>query len=166
MNIDPQTRQVPPVELPPQDEGGLRPPPGLDFLQRAWWWFDFVILVKLARLRFIAILVVIGLVITKWDLLVSYYEKWTRHAGVEASGDPTSEWFCPMHPAVVRDNPKEKCPICFMPLSKRKKGAAQAEALGPGVVNRVQLSPYRVVLAGAETTSVQKIPLAQSITAV
>lgn len=154
------------AEVALQDEGGLRPPDHLHGWRRWWWWFDFLILVKLARLRFVAILVVIGLVITKWDLLVSYYEKWTRPAGVEASGDPTSEWFCPMHPAVVRDNPKEKCPICFMPLSKRKKGAAQAEALGPGVVNRVQLSPYRVVLAGAETTPVQTIPLSRSITAV
>jgi Cu(I)/Ag(I) efflux system membrane fusion protein len=148
------------------DEGGLRPPDHLRGWQRWWWWFDFLILVKLARLRFIAILVVIGLVITKWDLLVSYYEKWTRPAGVEAAGDLTSEWFCPMHPAVVRDNPKEKCPICFMPLSKRKKGAAHSDPLGAGVVNRVQLSPYRVVLAGAETTSVQEVPLSQSITAV
>ena len=33
------------------------------------------------------------------------------------------EWFCPMHPTVVRDNRRDKCPICFMPLSKRKKGS-------------------------------------------
>jgi Cu(I)/Ag(I) efflux system membrane fusion protein len=158
--------EMAPVGSSVSDEGGLRPPDYLQGWKRWWWWFDFVILVKLARIRFIAILVVIGLVITKWDLLVAYYEKWTRPATAEASGDPTSEWFCPMHPAVVRDNPKEKCPICFMPLSKRKKGAAHAEPLRPGVVNRVQLSPYRVVLAGAETTSVQRIPLAQSITAV
>ncbi|MGI8981171.1 MAG: efflux RND transporter periplasmic adaptor subunit [Pirellulaceae bacterium] len=148
------------------DEGGLRPPDHLRGWRRWWWWFDFLILVKLARLRFIAILVVIGLVITKWDLLVAYYDKWTRPAGAAATADPTSEWFCPMHPTIVRDNPKEKCPICFMPLSKRKKGAAHAEPLGPGVVNRVQLSPYRVVLAGAETTSVQMVALSQSITAV
>src|SRR2546423_12714452 len=101
MNIDPQTRQVPPVELPPQDEGGLRPPPGLDFLQRAWWWFDFVILVKLARLRFVAILVVISLVITQWDLLIAYYEKWTRPAGAAAAASSDYEWFCPMHTSIV-----------------------------------------------------------------
>jgi len=31
------------------------------------------------------------------------------------------EYFCPMHPAVVRYRNKEKCPICSMPLSKQKK---------------------------------------------
>ena len=52
---------------------GLRPPPGLSDWQRVWWWFDFVILVKLARLRFVFILIVIGLLITQWDLLTAYY---------------------------------------------------------------------------------------------
>src|SRR4051812_32997232 len=134
----------------PQDEGGLRPPPGLSDWQRAWWWFDFVILVKIARLRFVAILVVIGLVITQWDLLSAYYEKWTRSTGGEAAaGGGEFEWFCPMHPSVVRDNPKDKCPICFMPLSKRKKGESGAgEALPAGGVSRGQVTPYRVGLAG------------------
>ena len=148
-----------------QDEGGLRPPDHLQGWRRWWWWFDFVILVKLARLRFIAILVVIGIVITQWELLVAYYKKWTRPADVVAA-DPTVEYFCPMHPAIVRDNPKEKCPICFMPLAKRKKGSGQAEALPAGVVNRVQLTPYRVVLAGVETTPAAAIPLSRTITAV
>src|SRR3954471_14727027 len=137
---------MPPSNFALQDEGGLRPPPGLDFFHRVWWWFDFLILVKLARLRFVAILIVIGLVITKWDLLIAYYEKWTQSKATAAAGAGSGvEWFCPMHPSVVRDNPKDKCPICFMPLSKRKKGeAGDAEPLPAGIVSRVQLSPYRV----------------------
>jgi multidrug efflux pump subunit AcrA (membrane-fusion protein) len=71
-----------------------------------------------------------------------------------------------MHPAIVRDNPKEKCPICFMPLSKRRKGAAQEESLPAGIASRVQLSPYRVVLAGTHTTRVEPIALSRSITTV
>src|SRR5438093_7325098 len=52
-----------------------------------------------------------------------------------------------------------------MPLSKRKKGGP-AEALPAGVVNRVQLSPYRVVLAGIQTWPVDYQLLTKDITAV
>ena len=151
---------------PAIDEGGLRAPPGLTGWRKAWWWFDFIILVKLARLRFIAVLAAIGLVITQWDLLSAHYDKWTRPAGAATGAASDVEWFCPMHPTVIRDNPKEKCPICFMPLSKRKKGDAREEALPAGVVNRVQLSPYRVVLAGIHTFRVDYQPLSKEITAV
>src|SRR5262249_46357167 len=131
-----------------------------------WWWFDFIILVKLARLRFIAVLVAIGAVITQWDTLMAYYDKWTRPTDSLATVGGNVEWFCPMHPSVVRDNGKDKCPICFMPLSKRKKGDVHVEALPAGVVNRVQLSPYRVVLAGVQTWMVDYQPLSKTITAV
>ena len=153
-------------EAPPIDEGGLRAPPHLKGWRKAWWWFDFIILVKLARLRFVAVLVAIGAGITQWDTLVAHYEKWTRPAGDAAHVAGDSEWFCPMHPSVVRDNSKDKCPVCFMPLSKRKKGEASDEALPAGVVSRVQLSPYRVVLAGVQTWPVAYVPLTKQITAV
>jgi Cu(I)/Ag(I) efflux system membrane fusion protein len=150
----------------PADEGGLRPPDHLRGWRRAWWWFDFLILVKIARLRFVAILVAIGVIITQWDTIIAYYEKWTRPAAAELAGGGLFEWFCPMHPTIVRDNPKDKCPVCFMPLSKRKKGEAdQADPLPPGIVNRVQLSPYRVVLAGVGTWRVDYVPLAREIVA-
>src|SRR5579871_1329108 len=150
------------------DEGGLRAPPHLKGWRKAWWWFDFIILVKLARLRFIAILVVIGLIITQWDTLAAYYDKWTRPDNDTdvAAAESDIEYFCPMHPSIIRDNNKEVCPICFMPLTKRKKGSAAAEALPAGVVNRVQLSPYRVVLAGVQTWPVQYVPLTKDIKAV
>lgn len=148
------------------EEGGLRAPPGLSGWRKAWWWFDFIILVKLARLRFIAVLVAIGVVITQWDLLVAHYERYTRPATPEQAASGDAEWFCPMHPAVIRDNPREKCPICFMPLSKRKKGEATTEALPAGIVNRVQLSPYRVVLAGIQTWTVAPVPLTKEISTV
>lgn len=153
------------AELLP-DEGGLRAPPGLDFWGKTWWWFHFLILVKLARLRFIALLVIIGLAIVKWDSLVAYYERWTRPEADVLAASSDIEFFCPMHPTVIRDNPKEKCPICFMPLSKRKKGEAKDEVLPPGIVNRVQLSPYRVVLAGIQTSEVTYLPLSKEITTV
>ncbi len=160
--------QEPTSNGPPPDnsEGGLRAPPGLGFWGKAWWWFHFLILVKLARLRFIGLLLAIGLVIVKWDTITAHYERWARPAGKEQPASSDVEYFCPMHPTVVRDNPKEKCPICFMPLSRRKKGEAREEALPPGVVNRVQLSPYRVVLAGIQTWKVAPVPLSKEITTV
>lgn len=162
----PSTPRPPEPDEIALDEGGLRAPPGLSFWGKAWWWFDFVILVKLARLRFIAILAAIGIVITQWDTLVAYYEKWTRPTTAASVTASDIEYFCPMHPSVVRDNGREKCPICFMPLSKRKKGEQTDEVLPAGVVNRVQLSPYRIVLAGIQTWEVSEVPLTKEIQAV
>ena len=168
MNDTPSSQSDPvlPEESRGNDEGGLRAPPHLKGWRKLWWWFDFIVLVKLARLRFIGILALIGITITQWDLLLSYYDKWTRPAAAGDVAGGAFEWFCPMHPAVVRDNPKEKCPVCFMPLSKRRKGDGTVEALPAGVVSRVQLSPYRVVLAGVQTWDVNYVPLSKEISAV
>jgi RND family efflux transporter MFP subunit len=125
------------------------------------------VLVPLARLRFLFILGAIGLVIVKWDALVARYEKWARPAAGADPADPDHEYFCPMHPSVVRDTKKEKCPICFMPLSKRKKGeAGGGEALPAGTVSRKQYTPYQVVLAGVRTAPVEYHALARELTTV
>src|SRR5690242_19856583 len=86
------------------DEGGLHAPPDLKGWAKVRWWFHFVVLVNLARLRFIAILLVIGLVIMQWDTISAYYDKWTRSSAAAAESDV--EYFCPMHPSVIRDNNK------------------------------------------------------------
>jgi Cu(I)/Ag(I) efflux system membrane fusion protein len=149
------------------DEGGLHAPPGLGPLGKAWWWFHFAILVKLARLRFIAILVAIGGVIAYWETINAYYEKWTRPLlGAETAVSSDTEYWCPMHPTIVRDHP-DKCPICVMPLSKRKKGdKGEEEALPPGVSQRVQITPYKVAVAGIETAEIGYRPLMKAISAV
>jgi Cu(I)/Ag(I) efflux system membrane fusion protein len=149
------------------DEGGLRAPPGLSLVGKVWWWFHLAILVKLARLRFIAVLVAIGGVIAYWDTLNAYYEKWTRPLfGAETAAAPDTEYWCPMHPTIVRDHP-DKCPICAMPLSKRKKGdKSEEEALPPGVSQRVQITPYKVAVAGIEAAEVGYRPLTKEIAAV
>lgn len=127
-----------------------------------FWWIGFLF----ARLRFVVILAAIGLVLVKWDTLQSYYEKWVRPTGDSSGVDPDHEYFCPMHPSVVRDSNKEKCPICFMPLSKRKKGEDTDDPLPAGTVSRVQLTPYRVVLAGVRTVPVSYLPLTKQISTV
>jgi multidrug efflux pump subunit AcrA (membrane-fusion protein) len=131
-----------------------------------WGRFRLAVLLPLARLRFLIILGVIGLAITKHDLLLAWYDKHVRPAETESAATSDVEYYCPMHPAIVRDNNKEKCPICFMPLSKRKKVEATDEALPAGTVPRVQLSPYRVVLAGVRTAPVGFVPLHRDITTV
>jgi membrane fusion protein, copper/silver efflux system len=125
------------------------------------------VLVPLARLRFLFILGAIGVLIVKWDDLVARYEKYARPAAGAEAIDPDHEYFCPMHPTVVRDTKKDKCPICFMPLSKRKKGEiGGGEALPAGTVARVQLSPYRIILAGVRTAPVEYHALAREVTTV
>lgn len=140
--------------------GGREPQHG--FLRRAWLVFQVV----QARLRFVLLLVVLGVVLANWDTLTGYYDKWTRplRGGDEAAASDV-EYFCPMHPFIVRDNRKEKCPVCHMDLARRKQGTGQAEPLPAGTVARVQLSPYRIVLAGVQTAEVQYLRPTRELTA-
>jgi membrane fusion protein, copper/silver efflux system len=136
--------------------------------RRGFWRNTWQVLKTLqARLRFFVLLALIGVAIGSWNTMSAYWEKWTRPLlghEQEAAGDV--EWFCPMHPYIVRDKPNEKCPICHMDLAKRKKGSGDAEPLAPGTVSRVQLTPYRVVLAGVVTSPVEYLPLTKEIVAV
>src|SRR5205807_7136545 len=54
------------------------------------------------------------------------------------------------------------CPVCSMDLVRRKKG--EAMLLPEGVVARMQLSPYRIQLAGIATSVIGSRPLAREIT--
>jgi Cu(I)/Ag(I) efflux system membrane fusion protein len=153
------------TRLPSPNDNGLADA-GTTGPRHGFWWKSWQVLkVVQARLRFIAILAIIGAVIGFWDTLTDSYEKWTRPLrGPEEVVSADTEFFCPMHPFIVRDNRKEKCPICHMDLAKRKKGSDKPEPLAPGTVSRVQLSPYRVVLAGVRTTEVRYQPLSRQIT--
>lgn len=108
-----------------------------------------------AWLRFFAILVCIGAVILYWPRLEAMYEKWTRPLlGADTAVRSDIEYWCPMHPTVVQDKPG-KCPVCGMPLSRRKKSETEElEPLAPGIVSRVQLTPYREAVAGIRTTTI------------
>jgi multidrug efflux pump subunit AcrA (membrane-fusion protein) len=152
-------------EVPTNDQGGLqRQQTKLSFWHSLWQ----VLKTVQARLRFIVILAAVGGVLMYWDTLKARYEKWTRPLlGESAAARSDTEFWCPMHPTIVRDHP-DKCPICGMPLSNRKKGegAAADEALPPGITSRVTLSPYRVALAGVQTVEIDYQPCAKEINAV
>src|SRR5690242_6529493 len=98
-------------------------PPGGQPRHGFWYTAWQVLQVVQLRLRFIALLVVLGFVLGSWGTLSNYWEKLTRPAAAQAAASGDVEWFCPMHPFIVRDNPNEKCPICHMDLAQRKKGA-------------------------------------------
>jgi Cu(I)/Ag(I) efflux system membrane fusion protein len=121
------------------------------------------------RLRFIGLFVAIGLLMVYWPTLENYWDRWTRPAAHAAASDAGSEYYCPMHPTVVRpgleaNGAVPNCPICGMPLSKRQKGAAPT--LPTGVTSRVQLSPERIRLAGIETAAASYQPLMREVRAV
>src|SRR3954452_11526098 len=88
-----------------------------------WQKFRMVVKVVELRLRFVALMTATGLVFGYWDTLWNAYEKWSRPPGTRrASAVDGNEFYCPMDPSVLRDA-SGSCPICGMPLSRRKKGA-------------------------------------------
>src|SRR3954449_9884807 len=80
-----------------------------------WQKFRMVVKVVELRLRFIALMAATGLVFVYWDTLWNYYDKWTRPVGDHVAAVSENEYYCPMHPSVLRDD-AGNCPICGMPL--------------------------------------------------
>lgn len=116
------------------------------------------------RLRFIGLLVAVVLVVGYWDAIKARFARWTHGEEDVATGAVEGvEFYCPMHPHIVRDVPGS-CPICGMPLSARKKGGKTATP--EGVLARVQLSPYRIAQAGIHTSTVDWRPLEREVTTV
>jgi Cu(I)/Ag(I) efflux system membrane fusion protein len=128
-----------------------------------WRKFRLVVKVVELRLRFIALMAITGLAFAYWDTLWNYYDKWIRPAAEHHSAVSGIEFYCPMHPQVVQDEPGS-CPICGMPLAKRKKG--EKPTLPAGVTARVELAPVRIMQAGIKTAEVGYAPLVHAITTV
>ena len=137
--------------------------PSQDALRTRWQNVRLVVKVVELRLRFIALMAATALIFAYWDTIWNRYDKWMRptaHDHVAVSG---IEYYCPMHPQVVQDQ-VGSCPICGMPLAKRKKG--EKVTLPEGVTARVQLAPFRVAQAGIKTVEVGYASLKQTVTTV
>jgi len=118
--------------------------------RRLWWMLQLA----QVRLRFPIVLVAAFLIVGQWQVLRNYWDTFVVPARLAAGGgiSADTEYFCPMCPGVVSDWPS-KCSVCNMPLVRRKKG--EAVHLPDGVVARMQLSPYRVQLAGIRTAAAE-----------
>ena len=96
----------------------IPPAPELTGRQKLW----LVGLVILKRVRFIAILAGVGLLIVRWEDLKSHWDRWTHsHVTINRELPPGQEFFCSMDPQVVRSTYEPNgdvpgCPICGMPL--------------------------------------------------
>src|SRR3954453_17376728 len=109
--------------------------------------------VVFARLRFVSVFLVAALLVGYWDEIKNHWDKWTRPAvapdALAAAAASDVEYFCVMHPNIVRGEPGN-CPICGMPLVKRKRG--EKMKLPEDVLARVQLCTHRVARAGIRAT--------------
>ncbi|HWB11059.1 MAG TPA: heavy metal-binding domain-containing protein [Pirellulales bacterium] len=130
-------------------------------LDRGRWLLQ----VAQVRLRFLFVLVAGFLIVGNWQVLRNYWDTWTTPGGyrpVTGAVSQDIEYFCPMCPGVISVWPT-KCSVCNMPLVRRKRGDAQQ--LPDGVLARMQLSPYRVHLAGIQTADVGYRPLTHQVVA-
>ncbi len=117
--------------------------------------------IVLVRARFILLLLGLLLLVGNWGVLRNHWDRLTGSGG--RTDTPVSwdtEYWCPMCPGVLSDWPG-KCPVCNMSLVRRQKG--EMVPLPDGVVARMQLSPYRIQLAGIQTVPVEYRPLVQEV---
>lgn len=136
------------------------PPPAVVARPRGWRWWLRALEV---RLRFVLLVFAILVVTTQWSRLRSAWDDlrqrlWGDARDLAVSGD--MEYFCPMDPGVISVWPAI-CPICNMDLVQRQKHDAQI--LPEGVIARMQLSPYRVQLAGIRTADVRTRELVEEV---
>ncbi len=125
--------------------------------------FRAVVKVVELRLRFVTLMAVTGIVFGKWDAIWNYYEKWQRPPAERSAAISVAEYYCPMHPGIVRTEPCG-CPSCGMTLSRRPKGVPAV--LPDGILSRVQLAPNQVSTAGIRTIAVTYSPLVATIATV
>ncbi len=129
----------------------LRAEPGTDL--PVWW---IVLQAIQIRLRFILLVGILASIAFFWPWLSSSWSSILVRLNPPHMGSAVSannEYFCPMDPGVVSVWPAI-CPICNMDLITRRKG--DAIFLPTGVIARMQISPYRIALAGVRTVPIEE----------
>lgn len=140
------------IESPPMPRPSTVPKPPAESAAPSW---QLVVRGVEVRLRFFVLLGGLAAIMAGWPWLRSSWDRfsslWQRHDhSASVSGD--IEFFCPMDPGVISSWPAI-CPVCNMDLITRKK--SDAVILPEGVIARMQLSPYRIQLAGIRTFPVE-----------
>ena len=118
------------------------------------WWI--VLQAIQIRLRFILLVGILASIALLWPWLSSGWSRILVQLNPPRMGSAVSankEYFCPMDPGVVSVWPAI-CPICNMDLITRTKG--DAILLPTGVIARMQISPYRIALAGVRTIPIEE----------
>ncbi|MCY2925360.1 MAG: efflux RND transporter periplasmic adaptor subunit [Planctomycetota bacterium] len=100
------------------------------------------------RLRFVFLMVVIGVVAGNWESIMNHLDRWWPWHATTASANV--EYFCPMHLNIVRDQPGN-CPNCGMPLVERPKTTATGPSSRPV---QVQLTPQKMDMGRIGTSDV------------
>ncbi|MGB9625564.1 MAG: efflux RND transporter periplasmic adaptor subunit [Phycisphaerae bacterium] len=139
-----------------------RPPARMRNALASGGFFAFLRILNV-RLRFIFLMVAAGLVAAHWDGITNRYDRWRRPAHIPGAlgvHEQQIEYYCPMHPRVIRDKPGS-CPICGMPLVQRSKTAAKI--LPEGVLARIELTPLKVDMGRIGTTPVEYRQLSREI---
>lgn len=134
-------------------ESSMESPPPAPQTDRGWRLWARGIEV---RLRFLLLIGMLAALMAGWPWLRAGWDRlsglWMTHNHHDSVAADT-EYFCPMDPGVISAWPAI-CPVCNMDLITRKK--ADAVILPEGTIARMQLSPYRVQLAGIKTSPVNK----------
>ncbi len=84
----------------------------------------FIMVVKVVelRLRFIALLAATGLTFAYWDEIWNRYDKWMRPRVEQSFAAAGLEYYCPMHPHVVQDEPgTARSAACRWPKGRASK---------------------------------------------
>jgi RND family efflux transporter MFP subunit len=141
-----------PLPAPPSSHPDPQPTPPAktSWKQKVWTVIDVIGV----RLRFILLMVLVGVIAAKWDTIMNYYDRWTRPTQApDLVQAQDVEYYCGMHPNIIRDQPG-KCPICGMPLIKRAKTHHRG-TLPDGVLAQVQLTPQKVEMGRIGTRGVE-----------